>query len=90
MKRIKIKNKIKVLGDGRVEIMLLAPLSLSRYGRWVKFYTHGSELVIEGDKITGIRCYPKVWETTLKRDRSELLESFRKLLETQARSSGKT
>jgi len=42
--------------------MLLAPLSLSRYGSWVKFYTHGSELVIEGDKITGIRCYPKVWE----------------------------
>jgi len=87
---MKMKNKIEVMGDGRVEIMLLAPLSLSRYGRRIKFYTHGSELVIEGDKMTGIRSYPKVWEKILKRDRPELLESFRKLLEKQVRSSGKT
>lgn len=79
-----VSNKVKVLDDGRVEITLLMPLPLFRYKKWVKFYTHGSELVIEGDKIMGVRCNPKVWEETLKRlasNRPELLEGFRKTVE---------
>ena len=81
-----VKNKVNVLGDGRVEIIFLQPLSLFRYRRWVKFYTRGSEPLIEGDKILGIRCHPKVWEEILKSEapnRPELLENFRKIVKAR-------
>jgi hypothetical protein len=81
-------NRVKVLDDGRVEITLLIPLPLFRYKRWVKFYAHGSELIIEGDKITGIRCHPKLWEETLKTLAPELLEHFRKIVKEGIRKFG--
>jgi len=77
------KDKVKILDDGRVEIIFLQPLPIFRYRKWIKFYTRGSELIVVGDKITGIRCHPKVWEEILKNEapnRPELLENFRKLL----------
>jgi len=78
------KDKVKILDDGRVEIIFLQPLPIFRYKKWVKFYTRGSELIIEGDKITAIRCHPKVWEEILKSgapNRPELLKNFRKIVE---------
>jgi len=80
---MKMKSKVNILDDGRVEIIFLQPLTLFRYRKWVKFYTCVSELIVEGNKITGIRCHPKVWEEILKSEapnRPELLENFRKLL----------
>ncbi len=67
-----------------MEITLLTPLPLFRYKKWIRFYAHGSELITEADKITGIRRHPKVWEEALKSlasDRPELLENFRKIVE---------
>jgi len=83
-------NKVRILDDGRVEITLLMPLPLFSYKKWIRFYTRGSELIIQGDKITGIRCHPKVWEEALKSlasNRPESVENFRKIVEEGTRKS---
>jgi len=91
--RIKmVKDKVKILDDGRVEIIFLQPLPLFRYRKWVKFYTRESELLVVGDKITGIRCHSKVWEEILKSEapnRRELLEKFRKIVEEGSKKTAR-
>ncbi len=76
-----LENRVEVLDDGRVEITLLIPLPLFRYKRWVTFYSRGSKLIVEGDKITGVRCHTKLSEETLKSLDPELLEHCRKIVE---------
>jgi len=75
-----LANRVKVLDDGRVEITPLIPWPLFRYEGWVTFHSRGSEL-IEGDKITGVKCHTKLWEETLKSLDPELLDHFRKIVE---------
>jgi len=59
-------SRITPLSDGRVEVIFDTPLKTTRNisVRLILLvgWARGSEILVKGNKIIGIRCYPDIWK----------------------------
>jgi hypothetical protein len=57
---------ITQLDDGRIEVIFDKPIKMTRsvsmYFSISMGWAKGSEVLVEKNRIVGVRCYPFVWE----------------------------
>jgi hypothetical protein len=84
-----MKNTVHLLDDGRVEIIFATPFHINK-SKWLLYgtgWSQGSEILVEGDKVVGVRCHPHVWEYLLEHYAPVGLKEFRQVVEELKREA---